>query len=114
MATKIKINDKVFIIAGKEKGKVGKVIQVLPQGNKIVVEGVNVMYKHLRTQKKGDKGQRVQFNGPLNISNVLLNCPKCGKNSRVGFQVSSLTGEDKKSVKKTKVRICKKCQEVID
>ena len=72
------------------------------------------MYKHLRTQKKGDKGQRVQFNGPLNVSNVLLNCPKCGKNSRVGFKISSLTAEDKKSVKKTKVRICKKCQEVID
>jgi len=114
MATKIKVNDKVIVIAGKAKGKIGKVIQVLPQDNKIVVEGVNVMYKHLRTQKKGEKGQRVQFNGPLNISNVLLNCPKCGKNARVSFKLASLQGEDKKLVKKNKVRVCKKCQEVID
>lgn len=114
MAAKIKVNDKVVIIAGKDKSKVGKVIQVLPQGNKIVVEGVNVMYKHLRTQKKGEKGQRVQFNGPLNVSNVLLQCPKCGKNARVGFQVSTLKSDDAKLVKKNKVRVCKKCQEVID
>lgn len=114
MATKIKINDKVMVIAGKAKGKVGKVIQVLPQDNKIVVEGVNVMFKHLRPQKRGDKGQRVQFNGPLNISNVLLSCPKCGKNSRVGFRVTTLTGENKQATEKSKVRVCKKCQEVID
>lgn len=106
---RIKVNDRVTVIAGKDKGKAGKVLQILPYMNKIVVEGVNVMYKHLRSQKKGEKGQRVQFNGPLAISNVLLNCPKCGKNSRLGIKTSK--GENQKIVR---ARFCKQCKEVIE
>lgn len=97
---KIKVNDKVLVTSGKDKGKSGKVVQFLPTENKLVVEGINLMYKHLRSNKKGEKGQRVQYNGPLAISNVMLVCPKCNKNVRVGI--------------KDKNRFCKKCQEVID
>ncbi|PIR07024.1 MAG: 50S ribosomal protein L24 [Candidatus Komeilibacteria bacterium CG11_big_fil_rev_8_21_14_0_20_36_20] len=105
MRYKIKINDRVSIIAGKDKGKSGKVIQVLPAMNKIVVEGINVMYKHLRSPKRGEKGQRVQFNGPVAISNIMLNCPKCNKATRVGI---------KESDRQAKTRFCKKCKELID
>ena len=101
----IKVNDKVVITAGKNKGKDGKVVQILPTMNKVVVEGVNVMYKHLRPQKSGEKGQRVQFNGPITVSNVMLVCPKCSKQSRTGVRV----GDNKQ-----KARFCKKCNEVID
>lgn len=97
---KIKVNDKVIVTSGKDKGKSGKVVQILPVANKLVVEGVNLMYKHLRSRKKGEKGQRVQYNGPLAISKVMLVCPKCDKNVRVGI--------------KDKSRFCKKCREVID
>lgn len=105
---KLKVNDRVAVVAGKDKGKAGKVLQLLPGMNKVVIEGVNVMYKHLRPQKKGDKGQRVQFNGPLTMSNVMLVCPKCGKNTRVAMKLSQVDGKASKS------RACKKCKEVID
>jgi|APSaa5957512576_1039674.scaffolds.fasta_scaffold207896_2 large subunit ribosomal protein L24 len=101
----IKVNDKVAVITGKNKGKDGKVVQILPSMNKVVVEGVNIMYKHLRPQKSGEKGQRVQFNGPITVSNVMLVCPKCSKQSRIGIKV----GDNKQ-----KARFCKKCKEVID
>lgn len=104
----IKINDKVSITAGKDKGKTGKVIQVLPEIEKVVVEGANVMYKHVKAQKRGEKGQRIQFNGPVSLSNVMLVCPKCSKLTRTGVRVSE-TGN-----KKAKARFCKKCNEVID
>lgn len=113
MANKIKINDQVLVSTGKDKGKTGKVTQILPDKMQVVVDGINVMYKHMRPQRKNDKGQRVQFNGPISLSNVLLLCPKCGKPTRIGFKVSKAeAGEQKAKVSKT--RVCKKCQEVID
>ncbi len=106
---KIKVNDKVAVAAGKDKGKSGKVLQVLPAMKKIVVEGINVMYKHLRPQKKGEKGQRVQFNGPIAISNVRIVCPKCGRPARLGIRsAAGATG------RRSRERFCKKCKEVID
>ena len=108
---KIKVNDKVQVMAGKDKGKTGKVLQVLPDMNKVVVEGINVMYKHIKARQKGEKGQRVQFNGPLIVGNLMLVCPKCNKASRLGVRISE-NAEDKN--KKTKARFCKKCNEVID
>lgn len=108
---KIKVNDKVQVMTGKDKGKSGKVLQVLPEMGKVVVEGINVMYKHLKAKSKSEKGQRVQFNGPLTIGNLMLLCPKCNKASRLGIRISKST-ED--ASKKTKARFCKKCNEVID
>lgn len=107
---KIKVNDKVQIIKGKDKGKTGKVLQLLPEMNKVVVEGINAMYKHLRPKQRGEKGQRVQFNGPVALSNLMLVCPKCSKPSRLGLKVS----KSETSGKTQKSRVCKKCKEVID
>lgn len=112
MKIKYRVNDQVTISAGKDKGKTGKVIQVLPDLGKVVVDGVNIMYKHLKPRRSGEKGQRVQFNGPIDASNVLLLCPKCGKASRVAYKLSATKGDE--VAKKTKSRICKKCSEVID
>lgn len=111
MKIKIKVNDKVQIMTGKDKGKNGKVLQVLPDMGKIVVEGINIMYKHIRSKKRGEKGQRVQFNGPIAISNVKLLCPKCNKPSRLAMKVSKATENAKQTIK---ARVCKKCNEVID
>lgn len=104
---KIKTGDKVKIISGKDKGKTGKVLQVFLHENRLVVEGLNLRIKHQRPRKQGEKGQRIQFPAPLDISNVALICPKCSKTSRVGFQ---LEGQGRE---RTKKRICKKCKEVI-
>ncbi len=103
----IKKGDNVKVMAGKDKGKTGKVTQSFPKAGKLVVEGVNVMYKHMRTRKQGQKGQKLEFSGPIAASNVQLVCPKCAKPTRIGSK--SLTGDLKK-----KARICKKCKEVID
>ena len=101
---KIKKGDKVKILAGKDKGKTGKVLQVFIERNKISVEGINLLFKNMRPKKQGEKGQRIQFPAPLAISNVALVCPKCNKITRVGYKVL----ENKK-----KVRTCKKCKEII-
>lgn len=111
MKIKIKVNDKVQVMSGKDKGKTGKVLQILPDMKKVVVEGINVMYKHLKAKQRGEKGQRVQFNGPVITSNLMLVCPKCNKPSRLGIRITEGIEDVNK---KTKARFCKKCNEVID
>lgn len=105
----IKKNDKVKILAGKDRGKTGKVLQVLPKENKVSIEGLNLLIKHLRPRREGEQGQRIEFPAFINISNVALVCPKCGKVTRVGHKV--IKAEGKKDVK---VRICKKCKDIIE
>ncbi|MBI4090616.1 MAG: 50S ribosomal protein L24 [Candidatus Komeilibacteria bacterium] len=100
MKTSIKLNDQVRVIVGKDRGKTGKVIQVLPEDHMVVVEGVNKMFKHIRSPKRGEKGQRIEFAGPLRIGKVMLVCPKCGKPTRI-----TVTRTGKK-----RNRICKKCK----
>ncbi|MFA6550937.1 MAG: 50S ribosomal protein L24 [Patescibacteria group bacterium] len=102
---KIKSGDKVKIIAGKDKGKTGKVLQIFPNERKASIEGLNLLIKHLRPRRQGEKGQRIEFPAPLSISNVELMCPQCGRPARVGFKILE---NGKKS------RICKKCKQVID
>ncbi|MBI4457751.1 50S ribosomal protein L24 [Candidatus Uhrbacteria bacterium] len=104
---RIKKGDNVLVMAGKDKGKKGKIVQVFPQLERVVVEGVNVMSKHLKTRRAGDKGQKIQFPSPLAASKVMLVCPKCGKPTRLGMK--TLEGEGAK-----KVRVCKKCKEAIE
>lgn len=72
---------------GKDRGKTGKVIRVLPERCAIVVEGLNVLMKHLRPRRQREAGQRVQFPAPFPASRVLLICPKCTKPTRVGVKV---------------------------
>jgi len=109
---KIKANDKVKVLAGKDRGKTGKVLQVLVKEQRASVEGLNLLIKHLRPQRRGEKGQRVEFPAPMNLSNLAIVCPKCGKTCRVGFDIKKTTVSDKEVTKK--VRICKKCHKSID
>ncbi len=105
----IKKNDKIKILTGKDKGKIGKVLQVLPQEGKISVEGLNLLIKHLRPQKQGEKGQRIEFPAFFNVSNVALVCSKCGRATRVAHKIIKTEGKKDK-----KFRACKKCQDIIE
>ncbi|MFA5184367.1 MAG: 50S ribosomal protein L24 [Patescibacteria group bacterium] len=106
----IKKNDTVKILAGKDKGKTGKVLQILPEEGRASVEGLNLLIKHLRPRKSGEKGQRIEFPSFVDISNLALVCPKCGKTTRAGAKIiPSSAGQPAK-----KSRVCKKCQEVIE
>ena len=96
---KIKKDDKVVVLAGKDKGKQGKVLSADPKGGKVVVEGVNVATKHQKPQGQGKEGGIIKIETPLYVSKVQLVCPKCGKGTRVGYKLA-----DGK-----KVRVCKKC-----
>jgi large subunit ribosomal protein L24 len=102
---KIKKNDNVMVMAGKDKGKTGKVTQVFPAENKVVVDGVNKTVKHAKTRKQGEKGQKIDFFGPISASNVMLVDPKTGKPTRVGWKVM----EDGR-----KVRVAKKSQQTVE
>lgn len=106
---KIKKNDKVKILSGKDRGKTGKVLQVLPTEKKASIEGLNLSIKHLRPQRKGEKGQRIEFPAFMDASNLAVVCPKCGQTGRVGYKVIKAEGQSLK-----KLRMCKKCQEIID
>lgn len=101
---KIKKGDKIKVLSGKDKGKTGKVLQVYTEKNKISAEGVNLLFKNIRPKKQGEKGQRIQFPAPINVSNVILVCPRCSQSVRPGSKVLE---------NKSKVRICKKCKEII-
>jgi large subunit ribosomal protein L24 len=96
---KIKKNDQVLIIAGNDKGKKGKVIRSIPVKSRIVVEGIALVKKHIKPKKSGQKGQMVSAPRAINISNVALVCSKCGKATRVAYEI----------VEGVKYRVCKKC-----
>lgn len=89
---RIKTGDHVLVLAGKDKGKKGKVLQVFPGQLRVVVEGVNQMTKNVRARKEKETGQRVQFNGPIHLSNVMLIDPKTSKPTRVG---TTMVGDKK-------------------
>lgn len=97
---KIRKNDNVIMLGGKDKGKKAKVIHVFPEGDRVVVEGLNLVKKHTRARKQGQKGQIVSKERAVSISSVALVCKSCGKQTRVGYRVE---GENK-------TRICKKCE----
>ena len=103
MAAKIKKGDKVVVLAGKDRGKDGEVIQVLPQDDRVVVRGINLVKKHQK-QTQSQQGGILTQEASLHISNVALQDPSTGKATRVGFKI-----EDGK-----KVRVAKASGEVID
>jgi len=96
---RIKKNDQVLIISGKDRLRTGKVLNVFPKAETIIIEGINLRKKHVRPKKSGEKGQIVQVPVPLHVSNVKLVCQKCGKTVKTGYKIE---GEKK-------YRICKKC-----
>jgi len=83
---KIKAGDKVVVIAGKEKGKTGKVLRVLPEEEKVIVEGIKLVKKHLKPSQKYPEGGIIEKEAPIHISNVMLADPKGGKPTRVGVK----------------------------
>ncbi len=101
---KIKAGDKVMMQAGKDKGKTGKVLQVMGKEGKVVVEGLNLLIKHQKARKTGEKGQRIQFPAAVWAAKTALVCPKCGKVTRIGYKAEAGS---------KKARICKKCQEAV-
>lgn len=100
---KVRSSDQVRIIAGKDKGKSGKVLGVLPKRNSVIVEGVNFVKRHTRKTQQDQKGGIVQKEAPLDISNLKIICPRCNKPTRVGTTTLS---------DGTKSRYCKKCEEM--
>jgi len=101
---KIKKQDKVLITAGKDKGRTGTVDKVFPKLGKVLVSGVNIFKKHLKPRGEGKPGGIVEIPRPLPIAKVALICPKCNQPTRVGWQVGK---------KGEKLRICKKCKNLI-
>lgn len=99
---KIKKGDMVKVTVGKDAGKTGKVVHVAisPERRRATVEGVNMVVKHMRPRREGEKGQRVQFPAALSLSNLVLVCPSCSVPTRVGF-----ASQDDGS----KMRQCKQC-----
>lgn len=81
---KLKKGDNIIVITGKDKGKKGKITRVMPSENKVVVEGVNILKKHQRPRKSGEKGQIMKIAMPLHASNVMILDPKSEKPSRLG------------------------------
>lgn len=100
---KIKKGDTVKILAGKDKGKSGKIIRIIPKKNRVAIDGLNVYKKHARPKKEGEKGEIIDVTRPINASNVVLVCSSCSKATRVGYKVE----------KGKKTRHCKKCQKSI-
>ena len=89
MASHIKKGDTVEIIAGDNKGKTGKVIKVIPEKDRVIVEGLNMAYKHVRPSQKTPQGGRIRVEKPIHMSNVLPVNSKTGKGTRVRFKVES-------------------------
>jgi len=106
----IKKGDTVLIIAGKDRGKQGIVSRALPQVNKVIVEGLNIAKKHIRPQGQTRQGGIIEKAMPLQVSNTMLICTECGKPTRVAHDRRPM-GTDQKV---RSVRVCKKCQKVIE
>lgn len=100
---KIKKGDNVQVIAGKDRGKTGTVLRILPEDNRLSVEGINMYRKRVRAKRAGQKGESVSVPRPLTASNVMLVCKNCKRPVRVGYR-----GEGR-----AKERFCKKCQATI-
>lgn len=105
LTTHVKKNDTVKVISGKEKGKTGKVIMVLPKKERVIIEKINFVKRHTKPKGAAGQGGIIEKEGAIHLSNVMVVCPKCDSAVRVGNKVL----EDG-----NKVRVCKKCDEVID
>ena len=95
----IRKDDTVIVLSGKDKGKKGKVLTVMPKDGKVIVEKVNVISRHQKPRKQGEEGGIIKREAPIYACKVMRVCPKCNKPTRIGHKVEG----DKK------VRICKKC-----
>lgn len=107
---KLKKGDQIIVTKGKDKGRKGKIEKVFPKSGKILIPGINVYKRHMKSRGEKQPGGIVDIVKPLPVSNVALLCPKCNKPTRLGLKV------DKKDLSRRqagKLRICRKCQSVI-
>ena len=109
----VKTKDTVIVISGKDKGKKGKISAAFPKLNRVTVEGVNVVTKHQKARNAQQPGGIIHKDMPIDASNVMLVCPKCGKATRVAHKVTLVAGENGKQNRKM-IRVCKKCNADID
>lgn len=100
---RIKKGDQVEIISGKDRGKRGKVLKCIPKKGKIVVEGLNLVKRHRKPKKEGEKGQRVEVPAAIDSSNAMIVCRNCGKKATIGY---NFEGERKE-------RVCGECGKVL-
>ncbi|MBK9331844.1 MAG: 50S ribosomal protein L24 [Ignavibacteria bacterium] len=107
--TRLKKNDTVKVISGNSKGAVGKVLFLNNEKGSLIVEGVNIVHRHTKPSQKSPQGGIVKREAPINMSNVMLMCPKTNKPTRIGMQVIN----EESTGKKTKMRFSKKAQEII-
>ena len=109
----VKSNDQVVVISGKDKGKKGKITAAFPKAGRVTVEGVNLVTKHQKARNAMQPGGIIKKELPIDASNVMLICPKCGKATRVAHKVTTVTLENGKLDRKM-IRVCKKCNADID
>jgi len=102
--SKLRINDQVEVIAGKDKGRVGKILKIDKKDGRAVVERINMVTKHMKSTDASKPGQRIERESPVHISNLMLICPECAKSVRIGKRIL----EDG-----IKVRTCKNCNATI-
>jgi large subunit ribosomal protein L24 len=105
MGLDIRKNDTVMVVAGDDKGKKGRVLSLMASESRVVVEGLNMIKKHLKPSKQQQQGGIIEKEAPLHRSNVMLVCPKCSKPTKIGNKIL----ENGK-----KIRDCKQCGEVIE
>lgn len=102
---KIKLNDQVEVIVGKDKGMVGKVIRAFRDTDKVIVEKVNMIRRHTKPNMANQQGGIIEKEAAINVSNAMLLCPNCSKTTRVGIKLLD---------DGAKVRVCKKCGESVE
>ena len=105
MSMRIRKNDQVRVISGKNKGKEGKILRHIPEKSMVVVEGVNMVSRHVKPSQKNPQAGIIKQEAPIYAAKAMLVCPRCGAATRVG---SSFLESGKK------VRVCRKCSEIID
>ena len=106
LQTPVRKNDTVIVVGGKDRGKRGRVLRVIPDRNRIIVEGINIIKRHTRPNpQKNIKGGVVEREASLHASNVQIVCPECGAPTRIGHE---LLGDGRK------VRVCRKCDGAVD
>ncbi|OGD41973.1 50S ribosomal protein L24 [Candidatus Azambacteria bacterium RIFOXYD1_FULL_42_11] len=101
---RIKKGDNIIVISGKDRGKQGKVIKVLPGDNKVIVENINLKKKHQRPKTAGKKGEKIEVPRSFSASSVMIVCKNCGKPTRIGRKIL---------IDNKKIRVCKKCKSEI-
>ena len=104
--TRVKKNDQVYVLSGKDRGKTGKVLKVMPDTSRAIVEGINFIQKHTRANpQRNVKGGILPKESAIHVSNLMVVCKRCNKHARVGVNVM----QDGR-----KVRVCKSCNELLD